>query len=65
VPIDTSGRVIAGRWKLEESIGDGGMSEVSRGTDIDGEYADGVAAKMLPAPRREDRWAVEAFEQST
>jgi len=37
------------------------MSEVYRATDIEHEYGP-LALKLLPTPRREDRWAVKAFE---
>jgi serine/threonine protein kinase len=49
------------RWLLGPPAGEGGMSEVYRATDIEHEYGP-LALKLLPTPRREDRWAVKAFE---
>jgi len=54
-------RILDGRWVLGPRAGTGGMSEVYRASDAEHEHGP-LAIKLLPAPRRDDRWAVRAFE---
>lgn len=54
-------RILDGRWALSEAVGGGGMSQVYKALDLELEYGE-VAVKLLPAPRREDRWAMKAFD---
>jgi serine/threonine protein kinase len=54
-----SPRIIDGRWVLGQSAGPGGQSQVYRAVDADGARA---VIKLLPAPERNDRYAMKAFD---
>jgi serine/threonine protein kinase len=61
VEVTTERRILDGRWALIEAVSGGGMSQVFRGLDLERKHGE-VALKLLPAPRREDPWAVKAFD---
>lgn len=57
-----SPRLLGRRWLLKDPLGDqGAMSQVFKAFDTDGEHGL-VAAKLLPAALKHDKWKAKAFE---
>jgi len=55
------GRVLSGRYQIEELLGSGGMATVWRGRDL--RLARSVAIKELPGPWLADRAVMERFDR--
>ena len=55
-------RIVDGRWVITGPRVHGGMADVYRAIDAEGEY-EKVALKILPSAKATDRYAVKAFER--